>query len=66
MEAGTFVSRYTNTLPDSGPDAAACVENGKLVCTRELQWRFSDKTNSNAVSPISRNCNGLEPNNPKF
>jgi hypothetical protein len=36
---------------DNGPDAAASVENGKFAGTGELQWCFSNKTNSNGVSP---------------
>jgi hypothetical protein len=41
------------------------VENGKNQVEEELQWQISEWMNYNGVSPNSKNCNGMNPNNPK-
>jgi hypothetical protein len=55
---------YANIEPASGPQVAVDIKKGKLVGVEELQCHISNKTNSNGVSPILRNSNGLEPNDP--
>jgi hypothetical protein len=55
---------YANIEPASGPQVAVDVEKGKFAGVEKLQCQISNKTNSNDVSPILRNSNGLEPNDP--